>query len=88
MRHFIIAGLVALSLMTFAVPVTGMVAQVPASAVGHREGQHESRGAVLDGGEWSWDMMLDRFTIPLDPADPSLCPLRTKEMQWIGVVTD
>jgi hypothetical protein len=89
MRHFILAGSVALCLTAWSAPAPGVGMMIPLqTGVWHQEVQPNTNGPVMDSVEWMWDLMPDHLTVPLAPDDQNIWPLGTRGEQWIAVVAD
>jgi hypothetical protein len=88
MRRIILAvSLAALCLILWPVTASGVVMASPTLAIPVRvtaEGQNEPPDIVLPtgAGNWLWDLMMDRLTIPLGPAEQKTWPLWTGREQW------
>lgn len=81
MRYSILAvGLATLCPMLWSAPARGAVAVPPALATPSRDGDEERRNDTGLPTVWLWDLMLDRFTIPLGLATP---PVPGREL-WVG----
>lgn len=87
MRRIILTvSLAALFLILWPVTAPGVVMASSTLAIPVRvteEGQNEPPAIVLPPGtvNWLWDLMMDRLTIPLGPADQKTWPLWTRREQ-------
>ena len=84
MRRIILAvSLAALCPILWPATARGVVVASPTLAIPVRvtaDGQNESPDIVLQhgAGTWLWDLLMDRLTIPLGPADQNIWP------RWAG----
>jgi hypothetical protein len=49
------------------------------------DNQHERLDIARppDAGDWLWDFLMDRLTVPLGPADQNIRPMGAWREQWI-----
>lgn len=92
MRHFILAGSVALCLTSLSAPASGTGMLTPLQVTGwHQEERSNATWPVMDM-DWQWDPELSWLTFPdyppdqIGPDDQNICPLGTKGEQLIGMV--
>ena len=89
MRRIMLAvSLAALFLILWPLTAPGVVIASSTLAIPVRvteEGQNEPPAIVLPPGadNWLWDLMMDRLTIPLGPADQETWPLWTGREYWL-----
>jgi hypothetical protein len=89
MRRIILTvSLAGLGLILWPFPVPGAVMVSPANStpVRVRAGDPDERPDSTrspDAGNWLWDLLMDRLTFPLGPADQNIWPLWSWREQWI-----
>jgi hypothetical protein len=92
MRRFILAGgLAAVGLTAWSAPADGAVRvtlapATPLWAVGDPDGRPADEGGWPT--DWLWDLMLDRLTVPLGPADQNIWPQVARWEQSIATAAD
>jgi hypothetical protein len=88
-RILLAASLAALCPILWATLASGAIAAAPALVtpigvlVGDEDGGPDV-GSPTGAADWLWDLLMDRLTIPLGPADQNIWPLGNWQQQWIA----
>lgn len=75
MPHIILeVSLVVLCLILWPEPARGAVMVSPTLMMVDNQRKQQDIARPCDAGNWLWDLLMDRLTIPLGPADRKTCP--------------
>jgi hypothetical protein len=89
MRRFILmASLAALGPLLWTTSIHGAANVAPTAVmpigvmIGDQDGRPDAESPA-GAADWLWELLLDRLTIPLGPADQNIWPMGSWQDRWI-----